>query len=517
MGKTEKKSGRKAAPPVHLPMIKLRFPWSAVALAVFVTLAPSPSYGGSESPDTGFLPREVWTGDFDGMAERRVVRALVVYNKMLFFMDRGTQRGGSHDLLMEFEKFVNKKMKTGTIKIKVLFIPVTRDRLLPALKEGLGDIAAANLTITPERKKEVDFGDPLLTGVSEIVVTGKGVPPLQGPEDLSGREVHLRLSSSYHGSLRRLNDALAAKGKPPVKIVPADEHLEDSDLLEMVSAGLIPAVVVDSHKAQFWAEIFEKITLHPAAAVSTGGQIAWAFRKGSPELRKVVNEFVKGHKKGTLLGNIFYKRYLKENTWARNALDEEELKKFRRTVGLFRKYAGQYNFDYLMTVALAYQESQLDHNRRSRAGAVGIMQMLPSTARDKNVAIPDITDLENNIHAGNKYLRFLSDRYFDDPAVDRLNRTLLTFASYNAGPARIAKLRKEASRMGLDPNLWFGNVEVVAAKRIGRETVQYVSNIFKYYVAYRLVVSRHEEREKRKAKNPPVDTLVERVKEPTAV
>jgi len=388
---------------------------------------------------------------------------------------------------VEFEKFVNEKLKTGTLKTKILFIPVTRDRLLPALVEGKGDIAAANLTITAARLKTVDFSDPLLTGVKEIVITGPSGPKLPSLEELSGREVHARTSSSYHDSLLRLNAAFDKEGKKPVKIVPANELFEDSDLLEMVNAGLIPAVVVDSHKAEFWGEIFEKINLHPDIAVNTGGEIAWAFRKGSPKLGEIVNEFVKGHKKGTLMGNILLKRYLKENKWARNAASPEELKKFRAVVDLFRKYADQYGFDFLMTAALAYQESTLDHSKRSQVGAVGIMQVLPGTASDKNVGIPDVENLESNIHAGIKYLRFLRNRYFNDPKISEMNQTLLSFAAYNAGPAKVAKLRKEAAETGFDPNVWFNNVEAVAAKRIGRETVQYVSNIYKYYTAYKLV------------------------------
>ncbi len=116
-----------------------------------------------------------------------------------------------------------------------------------------------------------------------------------------------------------------------------------------------------------------------------------------------------------------------------------------------------------------------------------MMQILPSTAKDKNVGIPEIDKIEPNIHAGTKYLRFVADRYFSDPGIEPFNQMLLSFAAYNAGPARISELRREAEKMNLDPNVWFKNVEVVAAKRIGRETVQYVSNIFKYYVAYHLI------------------------------
>lgn len=458
-----------------------------LAAVVFLVLAIPVVIPAAEMEDSVLGVSEKWTGDFGDMTERRLIRVLVVYNKMMFFLDRGQQRGATHVLFMELEKFVHERVKTGTVKTKVIFIPVNRDRLLPALVDGKGDIAAANLTITAARLKMVDFSDPLLTGVTEIVVTGSSAPKLSSLDELSGKEVHVRTSSSDYDSLLRLNTALEKKGKKPVTIVAANDILEDSDPLEMVNAGLIPAVIVDSHKAEFWKEIFEKIKLHPDITVNTGGEIAWAFRKGSPKLEEMINEFVKGHKKGSLLGNIILKRYLKENKWARNATSPEELKKFNQTVDIFRKYADQNGFDYLMTVDLAYQESTLDHSKRSQAGAVGIIKVLPTTAADNNVGIPDDENLKSNIHAGTKYLRFLRNLYFNDPKIDELNQTLFSFAAYNAGPSKVAKLRKEAVVTAFDPNVWFNNVEVVAAKRIGRETVQYVSNIYKYYTAYKLV------------------------------
>lgn len=322
--------------------------------------------------------------------------------------------------------------------------------------------------------------------MKEIVVAGPGQPAMKSIEDLAGREVHLRPSSSYYQHVVTLNQSFQKKGIGPIKIIEASEFLEDSDLLEMVNAGIIPIVIVDDHKARFWGQIFEKITLYPEVAVNTGGEIAWAFHPKSPKLSAIVNEFHQTAKKGTLLGNMTFTRYLKKNKWARNTLNPEEIKKYQAHVDLFKTYSEQYNFDYLMIAALAYQESLLDHSKQSHVGAIGIMQMLPGTAADKNVAIPDIKKLENNIHAGHKYLRFLQDRYFSDPEIDVLNRYLFTFAAYNAGPAKIRRLRKEAGENGLDPNVWFQNVEIIAAKRIGRETVQYVSNIYKYYISYKL-------------------------------
>ena len=453
--------------------------------------------GNAQSEDTGdfFQQWQIdrkWVGDFDAIAERKIIRVLVVHNKMMFFFDKATIRGVTHDAFREFEKYINKKLKTGTRKIKVVFLPVPRDKLLPWLVEGRGDIAAANLTITKERQNTVDFTHPVLKNVKENLITGPGAPPVDSIESLSGKEIHVRPSSSYYEHLLQLNKKFKKQGKPPVKIVEASEYLEDSDLLEMVNVGLIPMVVVDDHKAKFWVQIFDKIKLHSDTAINTGGEIAWSIRKESPKLKAILDEFLKKHKKGTLLGNMLFKRYLVSNKWARNSLGPEEMKKFEELETLFRKYSDQYEFDYLMMAALAYQESQLDHSARSHVGAVGIMQLLPSTAADKNVGIPDIENLENNIHAGVKYLRFLRDRYFNDPAIDPLNQNLFAFASYNAGPAKVRRLRNEAKKKGLDPNVWFGNVEIIAAKRIGRETVQYVGNIYKYYVAYRLARDKTE-------------------------
>jgi len=436
-----------------------------------------------------FFPEDApRTGDIDQLLEERIIRALVVHNKMFYFLDKGRQRGSSYELLKEFEKFINKKQKSKTLGIHVVFIPVPRDRLLPDLKAGRGDIAVANLTITDERSEQVDFSRPMVSGISEVLVTGPTAPEISSVDELSGEIINVRPSSSYHEHLTKLNERFRQQGKSPVGILPVNEYLEDADLLEMVNAGLIPMIIVDSHKAEFWAGIFDKIKVHPQIAINENGSIAWAFRRNSPGLKALVDEFIAKHKKGTLFGNIIYKRYLKSNKWARNNLNQKEIDKFNKVVGLFQKYSRQYSFDYLMVVALAYQESQLDHRKKSPVGAVGIMQMLPSTAADRNVGIPDITELENNIHAGSKYLRFLHDRYFLDESIEPLERMLFTFAAYNAGPAKIARLRREAVKMGLDPNVWFNNVEVVAAKRIGRETVQYVSNIYKYYTAYRMLM-----------------------------
>ena len=443
----------------------------------------------------GLQPAQPWTGDLDGMMERRLIRVLLVPNRTNYFLDGAVQRGVTYDTIVEFEKFLNKRLgRTKRNKIYIVMLPVTRDLLMPALLSGAGDIVAANLTITEDRRRVVDFSKPFLSDVRELVVTGPAAPGISSLDDLSEQEVWVRPTSSFYDSLVRLNTRLGSEGKKPIVIRSADEHLETEDLLEMVNAGILGITVADSHIADLWAQVFSDITVHDDLAVHTGGKIAWMFRKNSPKLKKEVNAFTAKFKKGTLMGNVLFKRYLQDTKWVRNAASKKDLKRFDATVDFFRKYSEKYDFDYLMMVAQGYQESRLDQRVRSPVGAVGVMQLLPSTAAEPAVGIKDIDKVEPNIHAGIKYMRWIVDTYFYDEDLDPLQQTLFAFASYNAGPNRIRRLRREAESRGLDPDIWFDNVEVITAERIGRETLQYVSNIYKYYLAYTLVAEQRARR-----------------------
>ncbi len=438
---------------------------------------------------------QLFTDDFDGLAKRRVIRVLVPYSRTYYFVERGIQQGITYEALKLFEKMVNEDLGKGHVKVHVVPIPTSRDRLIPSLVEGRGDIAAAGLTITPERLQSVAFSDPFARKVREIVITAPGQPALDSVDDLAGRSVYARRSSSYFESLVALNERFARDGLEQMELHEAEEALEDEDLFEMLDAGLIETVVTDEHKAELWAAIFDKMSLHPDVAVREGGQVAWAFRQNSPRMEEVVNRFVAKHKQGTLLGNILIKRYWGNTKWIRSALAADERSRFEATVDVFRNYADRYDFDHLMMIAQGFQESGLDQGVVSPVGAVGIMQLLPSTAADQSVGIPDISEAESNIHAGIKYMRWILDTYFDDDSIDKRNKVLFAFASYNAGPNRIRRLRSKAEERGLDPNRWFGNVELIAAEEIGRETVQYVGNIYKYYAAYRLVEEQRARRE----------------------
>lgn len=433
-----------------------------------------------------------WTGDLPGLLDRRVIRVLTTYSKTFFFITKGQQRGATHDIFAAFERSLNaqlakdKKLKQRHLKVRIIFVPVTRDTLFTALNEGKGDIAAANLTITPSRQQEVAFTEPLYSGIKELLISGPASVQIKSLEDLSGKTVFVRLSSSYYESLAALNARFTEEKRPLIIIKPAPEALEDEDLLEMLNAGLIQLTVVDRHKAIFWKQIFPKIEVHEKIVLRDGGSIAWAVRKNNPKLLAELNDFVKDHRQGSTLGNTLLLRYLKSADYVKNAAAERERRKFLKMVEVFRKYGDRYDVDWLLMAAQGYQESRLDQSVRSHVGAIGVMQVMPKTGKELQVG--DIKLLDPNIHAGVKYMRWMIDRYYADEPMTQLDKALFSFASYNAGPARIARLRVETKKRGFDPDIWFGNVENLAAEKIGAETVTYVSNIYKYYIAYRLIL-----------------------------
>jgi membrane-bound lytic murein transglycosylase MltF len=433
-----------------------------------------------------------WTGDLDGMIQRRVVRVLTTYSKTQYFVDQGTQRGLVYDFASLFEEDLNKKLKNKNIRVVVMILPVSHDDLIPALLEGRGDIVAAGTMITDPRKERVDFTNPTRTGVSAIVVTGPGAPPVARVEDLAGKEVYLQLSMVSSQGVKRFNDELAKKSLPPVKIRPAPEVLAEEDILEMVNAGLVKTTLAFDYLAEFWQQVFPKLVLNRGAAVKTDGQIAMMIRKNSPKLMAELNAFIARYPEGSARRNMLLQKYLKSVKYAKAATSKEESAKIERTRAFFRKYGEKYTLDYLLMMAQGYQESQLDHSAKSPVGAIGVMQVMPATGKELKVG--DITQLEPNIHAGVKYIRFMMDQYYANEPMDRLNKGLFTFASYNAGPGRISQLRKRAASRGLDPNKWFNNVEILAAESIGRETVQYVANIYKYYLAYQMLAEEQERR-----------------------
>lgn len=444
-----------------------------------------------------------FTGDLDQIKSRKLIRVLINFSRTNFFFHKGNPQGFEYELLKAYEKFLNKSIKQRHKKVRMVFVPVPFHGIIDDLAAGRGDIAVAGLTATSARAQKANFTLPYISSVDEVAISHKSVQPLKGIEDLSGRTVYIRKGSSYEKHLEALNRQLKQKGKKPVDITLAETYIVTEDILEFVNADIVELTVADRHIAEAWASVLPDIIIHEDIVIYSGGKIAMAVRKENQHLLDSLNAFIKKNRKGSLLGNILFERYYESSRWINNPSTDEEQQKLRRVVSLFEKYGNQYDINYMALAAQAYQESKLDHSKVSPAGAVGIMQVLPSTATDPNVNISDVTRIENNIHAGAKYLDFVRQRYFSDDAISDADRLYFSWAAYNAGPAKINKLRRIAKQRGYDPNQWFFNVEYIAAEKIGRETFDYVSNIHKYYVAYQLYFDMHEQRMKRKSE---VDT-----------
>jgi len=433
------------------------------------------------------LASKPWKGDFDAMLERRIIRVYVPYSRSLYFIDKGHERGLAADLIRDFERWTNRKYakRLGKRPLTVYIVAATRDKLLTDLNEGLADIAVGNLTVTEERLKSVDFVAPDEKAVNiEVLVTGPASPAVSSIDDLSGKTVHVRKASSYYASLTALNERLREARKPEAKLVLVPDALEDEDMLEMMNAGLLEMIVVDDWKVKMWAQILPKVKVRDNVVLRPAAKKGWAIRKESPRLAAELNEFYVTWAKKQGVIPYRQQQYMKRIKALKSASAVEDQKRFEALIAIFQRHGKQYNFDPLMLAAQGYQESTLDQSKRSPVGAIGVMQIMPATGAELKVG--DITVEESNIHAGAKYMDQLMTQYFKDAKFDEQNRTLFAFASYNAGPGNMARMRKEAEKRGLDPDKWFNNVEVVTAEKIGIETTTYVRNIFKYYVSYKL-------------------------------
>lgn len=436
---------------------------------------------------------KAWKGDFDGMLERRLVRIYVPYSRTLYFIDKGRERGIAADLLRSFERWVNRKYAEATDNrpITVVAVVATRDELLADLLGGSADIAVGNIKAIDELRRQVDFVADEKATSAEILATGPASPKIASVEELSGKTVHVRKASSYHLSLVALNQRLRAAGKAEARLVPVPDALEDEDMLEMLNAGLLGAIVVDDWKARIWAPVLPRVKLHENIQLRPPTAVGWAIRKGSPKLAAELREFHAWYAKQTGGVARLQGYYAARTRAVRNATAEADEKRFRLLQQYFREYGTKYGFDPLMLAAQGYQESALNQDAKSPVGAVGVMQIMPATGKEMNVG--DIRRVEPNIHAGAKFMDQLMTNYFKGAKFDEQNRTLFAFASYNAGPGNIQKMRNLATERRLDPNQWLNNVEVVTAEKIGLETTTYVRNIFKYYAAYKLASEAEEE------------------------
>jgi membrane-bound lytic murein transglycosylase MltF len=426
-------------------------------------------------------------GDLDELRERRIIRVLTTYSRTNYFMTTKGFRGIEYELLKNYENYLNRGPLKRRYQTQLIFLPVSFNEITAKLRQGLGDIAAAGLTVTPERAALIDFTDPYLKNIKEVLIQAPDSSPIHRLEDLSGKVITVVANSSYVIHLQQFNLALGRLGLPPMEIRQSPEILNIEDLLEMTNDGIIQYTVVDSHIAELWQQALPSLVINDKIIFHYDGKIAWGVRKNNPKLKASLNQFIHRYAKpGRLLGNSLFNKYFKDDYWVQQQPSYTLIKKTNCLSYYFKLYADFYDFDWTLIAALAYQESRFNHNKRSHKGAVGIMQIKPSTAKHKPINIHKVKQLENNIEAGVKYLAYLRDRYYSSPEYDSEDRINFTLAAYNAGPAKIRKMQNLAKKQGLDPYKWFYNVETIVRRKIGQETVNYVANIRKYQIALKM-------------------------------
>ncbi len=445
------------------------------------------------------LYRPVETKTDDLGRETRQIRVLVHYGRTEFFVANGKPWGVEYEAFSEYEKFLNRARGKHKPRTRITFIPVRFDDLIPFLVEGKGDIAAGLLTVTDERKQKVSFTDAYLHDVTEVLVRHAHAPPVKSVEELSGKKVHVLKGSSFAQHLRELNERFLGSGRAPVTIVEMPPSTNADDILEMVNAGIFQFTVVDNFVADLWEQVLPDIRVARGVTVSNRGSIAWAVRRNNPELLASLNEFIlygRQHLKKRI-GQVM-RAYFKDTKFIKNPLKQELFGRVKEVAPHFKDAAATNKFDWLMVMAQGYQESELNQKLRSPRGAIGVMQLLPSTA--KSVGYRDITTERTNIAAGAAYLNWIRKNYFNEPDIPPDARVDFALAAYNAGAGRVEALRQEAKRRGLNPNIWFNNVERVALDKIGEEPVRYVGNINRYYIAYRMSEQIEKERDQVPAK-----------------
>ena len=459
--------------------------------AAYADQPSTPSTGRKQPPSLVAAP--AWKGDFDQMLERRMIRFAVPYSRTLYVNDGGRELGLSAEFARDFERYLNRKYRKqlGKRPLAVNLIPTPRTDLLPDIANGFADVAAGDLTVTESQSSLVDFVAPSdRKPNTELVLTHANGPAIAAVDDLAGKTVHVRKSSSYRESLEALNDRFRKEDKAPVRLAMVPEELEDEDMMELLNAGLLQVIVVDDWKARLWAQILSHVRVNEQAAVGTGGVVGWAIRKDSPALRAELEAFYGQLARQQGVHEERLKQAMRRVKQIRNNAGDAERKRLQDTIALFRKYAEQYDFDPLMLAAQAYEESQLDQSAENYFGAIGVMQIMPTTG--KALRVGDIRAVEPNIHGGAKHMDELLAHHFEGADFNQINRNLFACAIYRAGPRNISKMRTEAMQRGLDPNQWFNNVEVVTSEKLGIRTTTYVRNIYKYYVSYKLTVDELE-------------------------
>ena len=427
-------------------------------------------------------------GGIKKIIQDRYFRVLTTKNSFDYYIYQGVPKGIQLEMTKLLKKSINKRYAKNQASLNIQFemIPVDNGQLIPMLLSGRGDIIAAGLTITKERKKRLRFSKPY-RHVDEVIVTRRELLD----QDFRGKTFHIRKSTSFYNSVKKFNKKYKKNKKHRIKINEVEEGIHTENIIELVSLGKFDYTIADSYIAEMATKIFDNLVILKDRPFGKNLPIAWAVRKSEKRLAKEINLIMPKMSKGSKLGNIFSKKYFKDFGGIKARLKGETPDSISKYDSLIKKYSKMYNFDWRLISALCYQESRFKQNLENKWGAIGLFQVKQTTANEPYVNIRNIKgpkNAENNIHAGVKYLAWIRDKHFGKiKGISEKAKIRLAIAAYNAGPSRVLRAVKLAKKLKLNPKRWFRHVEYGMLKMKKIEPVSYVSEINKRYVSYLLL------------------------------
>ncbi len=419
--------------------------------------------------------------DWPDIKERKHLRVALRNNSATYFLWRGKLLGFDYELLESFAK--KHKLMLDIV------VPPDHEQLLDYVRQGKADIAAGFLTIIPDRKQTgITFSDPYHYA-SELLIIQKDNTAIQSLEDLAGEKIYTRESSSYWQTITELQSTIA------VELVATPEHEETEEAIAKVASGDYGITVADNHI--FDIELTWRGDVRSAMPLGEPRGQGWAVRDNNPQLQKALNEFIAKEYR-SLFYNMTYKKYFKAPKGvAKLKKGQLELSNSGRLSpydDTVKQFDEKYNFDWRLLVAQMYQESQFNPKAKSWAGALGLFQVMPRTA--KELGYKNLLDPKVGIEAGVRYMDWSRQRFPDTLTVT--DRLWFTLAAYNAGAGHVHDARRLAKQKGWSSNLWFGHVEqamLLLSKRKyaakarhgyvrGQEPVNYVRGIRDRFNAY---------------------------------
>jgi membrane-bound lytic murein transglycosylase F len=458
--------------------------------------------------------------DLEAIQEDGVLKAITTYTPTSYFLYRGDPMGFEYELLERFAEDLGVELE--------MVIAEDLNDLFDQLNRGEGDLIAHGLTITRPRKAFVKFTHHhFVTHQTLVQRKPEGWRRMSGARvekalisnalDLIGDTVHVRAHSSYYQRLQNLNEEVGGG----IHVDTVSGKLSTSEIIQMVLDGKIEYTVADHNIASITQTYYQDLDI--STPVSFSQRIAWAVRKNSPRLQQRLNQWIEAMKEKVDY-YVIYNKYFKNRRAFRRRVKSPFFSKnsgqISRYDTLIQQHSDEMGWDWRLVSALVYQESRFDPLQRSWAGAQGLMQLMPGTARELRVS--NTADPAQNLRGGTRYLARMHEKWESIP--DSVQRIKFALASYNVGLGHVLDAQRLADKYGADPSQWDDNVEdyllMLSQRKYyrdpvvkygyarGREPYRYVRDIIRRYQHYCRFIPLHPN-EKGESPPPPTDQIAQ--------